>query len=343
LGTAEGAAAGVAADVAENAAASAAPGAQRTRRIAVDGVLLLDKPVGSTSTGALTRVKRALNAIKAGHTGTLDPMASGLLPLCFGEATKFAADLLDADKSYEATLQLGATTTTGDAEGEIVEVRPVTVDTFAIKGALARFRGEIEQVPPMYSALKRDGKPLYQYARAGVILERAARRVTIFRLALVDWKELNSGQGQNTRLKISVDCSKGTYVRTLAEGIGAALGCGAHLVALRRTRVGTLDLAGAVSLDAVEAAPAGERPDFLLPVDALLASLPRILLDAALSARFVQGQRLPNQSSIDGSFSGIVRVYGSNTAGQTVLLGTGEMRANGVLAPERLVKPATVR
>ena len=306
-------------------------------------MLLLDKPVGSTSTGALTRVKRALNAIKAGHTGTLDPMASGLLPLCFGEATKFAADLLDADKSYEATLQLGATTTTGDAEGEIVEVRPVAVDIFAIEGALARFRGEIEQVPPMYSALKRDGRPLYQYARAGVTLERAARRVTIFRLALVDWKELNSGQGQNTLLKISVDCSKGTYVRTLAEVIGAVLGCGAHLVALRRTRVGTLDLAGAVSLDAVEAAPAGERPDFLLPVDALLASLPRILLDAALSARFVQGQRLPNQSSIPGSFSGIVRVYGSNTAGQTVLLGTGEMRADGVLAPERLVRSATVR
>jgi len=299
----------------------------------VNGVLLLDKPVGSTSTGALARIKRALNAVKAGHTGTLDPRASGLLPLCFGEATKFAADLLDADKSYEATLQLGVTTTTGDAEGEIVEVRPVAVDALAIESALLRFRGEIEQIPPMYSALKRDGKPLYEYARAGLTVERAARRVKIYRLALLDWRRQNSDQWQGAQLKISVDCSKGTYIRTLAEEIGAALGCGAHLVALRRTRVGALYLARAVSLGAFEAASAGERLNFLLPVDALLASLPRIDLDAALSARFVQGQRL----RILSSHRGTVRVYGSKQAGEMVLLGTGEVRIDGVLAPARLV------
>ena len=190
----------------------------------VNGVLLLDKPVGVTSNRALQMARRLMNAQKAGHTGTLDPLASGLLPVMLGEATKFSADLLDADKSYRATVQLGVTTTTGDAEGEVMERRPVALEPGAIDEVLARFAGAIEQVPPMHSALKRDGRPLYELARAGVEVERAPRSVRIHGLRLVE-------QSGDT-LVVDVDCSKGTYVRVLAEDIGKALGCGAHLAAL---------------------------------------------------------------------------------------------------------------
>lgn len=307
---------------------------QKAPRLAIHGILLLDKAVGVTSTGALGRVKHLFRAAKAGHTGTLDPMASGLLPLCFGEATKLAADLLDADKSYDATLRLGVTTTTADAEGEVLQELPVQVVAADIEPVLARFRGEIAQVPPMYSALKRDGKPLYEYARAGVILEREARQVRIHRL------EQTAFDG--SLLSISVDCSKGTYIRTLAEEIGAALGCGAHLVALRRTRVGALDLADAISLPSLEALEPAQRMATLLPLDALLDSLPRIALDATMSARFLQGQRLqlgaPN--GVAGGVAGRVRVYGPTAAdAATVLLGMAEYREDGVLAPTRVVAP----
>lgn len=293
-----------------------------SKRIPVHGILLLDKPLGLSSTTALSRAKRLFNAAKAGHTGTLDPMATGLLPLCFGEATKFATDLLDADKSYEAVLQLGVTTASGDAEGAVLQVRPVTVKAADIEPVLARFRGPIAQVPPMYSALKRDGKPLYEYARAGIELERAARAIVIHRLEQVAFA--------GDRLTIAVDCSKGTYVRTLGEDIGAALGCGAHLVALRRTRVGALRLADAVTLDQLDAMDAAQRTASLLGMDALLSNLPRVDLDVTLAGRFMQGQRLPWPA--DGTPAGAVRVYGP--AG---LLGLAELRADQVLAPTRVM------
>jgi tRNA pseudouridine(55) synthase len=226
----------------------------------MDGVLLIDKPVGLSSHDALLRAKGILRAKKAGHTGTLDPMASGLLPLCFGEATKFSQDLLDADKYYDATMRLGKRTDTGDAEGEIVETRPVTCDLAAVDAAITAFRGEIEQIPPMYSAIKRDGKPLYEYARAGHVLERESRRIVIHSLDRVsDGQLLDDEQS----VKIRVHCSKGTYIRTLAEDIGEYLGCGAHLTALRRTRVGLLTIDGAYTLAALQ-----ERLNAMMAADA---------------------------------------------------------------------------
>ena len=296
---------------------------------AVHGVLLIDKPSGITSTAALARARRALCAQKGGHTGTLDPMATGLLPLCFGEATKFASDLLDADKSYEATIRLGVVTTTGDAEGEVVEARAVTVTREAVDRVLARFRGPIAQVPPMHSALKRDGKPLYDYARRGITVERTARAVTIHRLDLVAFEA--------GTLSITVDCSKGTYIRTLAEEIGAALGCGGHLVALRRVRAGSLSVDDAMPLAAFEALLRGEREAALLPVDTLIASLPAIELDEGCARRFVDGQRL---AWSDVGYRGRVRVYRAANAatGQAAaLLGTALVGFDQRLAPIRLV------
>ena len=292
------------------------------RGVRIDGVLLLDKPAGLTSNRALQIARRLLNAEKAGHTGTLDPMATGLLPLTFGEATKFSADLLDADKSYRATLRLGVTTTTGDAEGEATATVPVAVDDAAVDVALSRFTGSIEQVPPMHSALKRDGRPLYELARAGVEVERAPRRVQIYALHRV--------QRDGDVLVLDVDCSKGTYVRVLAEDIGRALGCGAHLTALRRTRVGRLLLEDAVALPALEAMDADARRVCLAPVDALVASLPRVDLDQALTERFRLGQRLAIDAQPRGQR---VRVY----APQERLLGTANVSEWGVVAPERLM------
>ena len=299
---------------------------------AVHGVLLIDKPSGITSTAALARARRALCAQKGGHTGTLDPMATGLLPLCFGEATKFASDLLDADKSYDATIRLGVVTNTGDAEGQVLEERAVEVTREAIDRALARFRGPIAQVPPMHSALKRDGKPLYDYARRGITVERAARPVTIHRLDLVAF--------EGTSLSIAVDCSKGTYIRTLAEEIGAALGCGGHLVALRRVRAGSLHVDDAIALDAFEALAADQRDAMLLPVDSLITNLPAIELDDAHARRFVDGQRL---AWSDSSYQGRVRVYraagaaGATTREPAALLGTALVGFDDRLAPVRLI------
>jgi tRNA pseudouridine55 synthase len=293
----------------------------------VDGVLLLDKPGGMTSNRALQTARRLLDAARAGHTGTLDPMATGLLPLTFGEATKFAADLLAADKGYRATVTLGATTTTGDAEGEPVAIVPVDVTDGAIDAVLARQVGSVEQVPPMHSALKHEGRPLYALARAGIEVERAPRRVTIHRLQRI----ARSG----AELTFDVDCSKGTYIRVLAEDIGRALGCGAHLSGLRRTRVGRLTLDHALTLSTLEQMPAGARREWLQPVDSLLASLPRIELDVSLAARFRLGQRL----AVDAQpRAARVRVY----APENALLGTANVNEWGVVAPERLISSERV-
>jgi len=293
----------------------------------VNGVLLLDKPVGFSSNDALIKAKRVLNAKKAGHTGTLDPFATGLLPLCFGEATKFSQDLLEADKTYLATVHLGITTTTGDTEGDTVETKPVDVTPEQIEAALARYRGPILQVPPMYSALKRDGKALYEYAREGIVLEREARPVTIHALSLVAY--------QAPFLKIAVTCSKGTYVRVLGEDIGAALGCGAHLNALRRTQVGALTIDGMITLDELLAHPA--PLSLLQPVDALLSSFPALNLTPELARRFLQGQRLAlgKEEIVVPETQGRVRVYRDDG-----LLGTGLLGEYAILAPERLISTA---
>jgi tRNA pseudouridine55 synthase len=296
-------------------------------RVPVHGVLLLDKPVGLSSNDALIKAKRLLNAEKAGHTGTLDPFATGLLPLCFGEATKFAQDLLDADKTYETIVHLGVTTSTGDTEGEVIATRPVDVIPEQIDAALAQFRGPIEQVPPMHSALKRDGKPLYEYARAGIMLEREARRVTIHELTLLSW--------QSPYLRLSVTCSKGTYIRVLGEDIGAALGCGAHLNALRRTAVGKLSIAQAMTLEQLAGLPEPERAAGLAPVDALLSSFPVLALDDELSRRFLHGQRLALAGMPGLPQAGRVRVVRQE---DNRLLGTAQLMEYGVLAPERLVR-----
>jgi tRNA pseudouridine55 synthase len=289
----------------------------------ISGVLLLDKPAGYSSNQALGRAKRLIGERKAGHTGTLDPFATGLLPICFGEATKFSSDLLDADKAYRATACLGVRTDTGDTEGQEIARREVNITGDQVEAALSHFRGVISQVPPMYSALKRNGRPLYELARQGIEVERAARIVTIHRLELV--------QFEANQLQFDVTCSKGTYVRTLAEDIGEVLGCGAHLVALRRTLVGSLQLSDAVTLEKLEALSLSERLEQLAPVDYLLQGLRRVDLDAVVSARFLQGQRLRLDLE-----DGVYAVHGVRASGREMsLLGTASSD-NGVLRPKRL-------
>lgn len=294
----------------------------------VHGVLLLDKPAGISSTQALAKAKWLLNAEKAGHTGTLDPFATGLLPLCFGEATKFASDLLDADKIYEATIRLGITTTTGDPEGEVLETREVDVQRVQIESVLDKFRGPIDQIPPMYSALKRDGKPLYAYAREGKTLERDARAVTIHEL------ELDAFASPD--IQIRVRCSKGTYVRVLGEDIGYALGTGAHLIALRRIGVGNLLIADAMTIDALAALSETERKSSLLPADSLLSELIPVVLPPELASRFMQGQRLAlGKEGLDFPLGGFERVKVLDAT--RMLLGVARLSAEGMLQPERLV------
>lgn len=286
----------------------------------VDGVLLLDKPQGLSSNAALQTARRLLNAAKAGHTGTLDPMASGLLPLTFGEATKFSQMLLDADKTYEAGVRLGVSTDTGDAEGQVVATHAVDVTEAGLRTVLDGFIGEIEQVPPMYSALKRDGKPLYEYARAGIEVERKARRVTISSLKLVSF--------DGGSFVIRVDCSKGTYIRSLAMDIGAALGCGAHLCALRRTRIGAFGIADAVALAQLEQTDADARDALLAPADALVSAFPRIDLDAQQTSFMLQGRPL----SLAERGAGFARIYGPDA-----FLGLAEWKADGKLWAKRLI------
>ncbi|SHH21128.1 tRNA pseudouridine(55) synthase TruB [Massilia sp. CF038] len=293
----------------------------------VDGVLLLDKPVGLSSNDALIKTKRFMNAKKAGHTGTLDPFATGLLPLCFGEATKFSQDLLEADKTYDTTVHLGITTNTGDTEGEAIATKEVNVTREQIDAVLPQFRGPIMQVPPMYSALKRDGKAYYEYAREGITLEREARPVTIHKLEFISYEA--------PFLKLSVTCSKGTYIRVLGEDIGNALGCGAHLNALRRTQVGALTMDGMVTLEQIGAHPA--PVELLAPVDALLSSFPAVELTPELAKRFLQGQRLAlgKEALTLPSELGRVRVYHDGK-----LLGTANLQEYQILAPERLIATA---
>ena len=303
------------------------PTAKR-KRVPIHGVLLLDKPEGMSSTQALAKAKWLLNAEKAGHTGTLDPFATGLLPLCFGEATKFASDLLDADKTYEATIRLGITTTTGDPEGEVIETCEVDVQRAQIESVLDKFRGPIDQIPPMYSALKRDGKPLYAYAREGKTLVRDARAVTIHELELVSFASPD--------IRIRVRCSKGTYIRVLGEDIGQALSTGAHLIALRRIGVGNLLIADAITIDTLATLSETDRKSSLLPADSLLSELTPVVLPPELASRFMQGQRLAlGKEGLDFPLGGFERVKVLDTT--RMLLGVARLSAEGMLQPERLV------
>ena len=306
----------------------------RQPRRVLHGVLLLDKPLGWTSNDALQKAKGILRALKGGHTGTLDPLATGLLPLCFGAATKFSQASLDADKRYTATLHLGRRTSTGDREGEVLEDRPVQVDRAAIEAACARFTGTLDQVPPMHSALKHEGKALYEYARAGVEIERPSRRVTIHAIDILRW--------QDAELEIDVRCSKGTYIRTLAEDIGNLLGCGAHLSALRRTGSGTLNLDRAITLEALQAMDEAERDASLLPPDVLVAAWPAVDLPDDEAGRFLTGLR----RRVTLADTPAVRVYRrppeppDDTARD--FLGTAHITA-GELIADRLLSPIEVQ
>lgn len=293
----------------------------------IDGVLLLNKPSGISSNAALQRARRLLYAERGGHTGTLDPMAGGLLVLCFGDATKFSGEMIDACKSYVAQLLLGERTATGDAEGEVLERRPVAVSREQFEAVLARFRGQIAQVPPMYSALKRNGRPLYEYARKGVAVERPARTVSISALVLDELR--------GDRATLSVSCSKGTYVRTLAEDIGEALGCGAHLVGLVRTEVGPFSLDQAHRLEDMEALEIVQRVGLLLQVDVLVRHLPALWLPEHLQTAFLHGRPVePPQGSSDGRVSsGRVRVYAKDGR----FLGLAFADAVGIIHPKRLL------
>jgi tRNA pseudouridine55 synthase len=305
----------------------AAVSTPRPPRRALHGVLLLDKPLGWTSNDALQKVKGLLRAEKGGHTGTLDPLATGLLPLCFGAATKFAHASLDADKAYRATLHLGERTSTGDREGEVLERLEVRCGRPEIEAVLARFVGALEQRPPMHSALKHQGRALYEYARAGIEVERTARQVRIHRIAIVSW--------QAPLLVIDVRCSKGTYIRTLAEDIGTALGCGATLAALRRTASGPLGVEEAIGIDALAALPEAEREARLLPPDRLLGDWPAVSLPADEAGRFLTGLR----RRVALADAPAVRVYAE---APPAFLGSAHITA-GELIADRLLSPLEVR
>ena len=285
-----------------------------------DGVLLFDKPLELSSNTALQRVRRLFQAEKAGHTGTLDPLATGLLPICFGEATKFSNVLLDASKTYRALLRLGQTTSTGDAEGEIIEELPVNVTPAEVDAVLARFRGEIQQLPPMHSALKHQGKPLYEYIRKGETIARELRSVTIHSLTL--------DRFAGNEMEFTVHCSKGTYVRTLAEDIGAALGCGAHLIGLRRTAIAHLELQNACTLAQLEAMSEAERDACVMPVESLMPEMPVLQLDAVQIKRLAQGQRLALDTGLP---DGKLRLHGPDG-----FVGLGLLQGRR-LAPDRLL------
>ncbi|OGS80732.1 MAG: tRNA pseudouridine(55) synthase TruB [Gallionellales bacterium GWA2_59_43] len=291
----------------------------RTYR-SLDGVLLFDKSLELSSNTALQKVRRLFQAEKAGHTGTLDPLATGLLPICFGEATKYSTALLDADKTYRATLRLGQVTTTGDAEGEIVSESPVSVTQADVDIVLAKFRGPIKQLPPMHSALKHQGKPLYEYIRKGETIERELRDVVIH--------ELHQERFEGLELDITVRCSKGTYVRTLGEDIGAVLGCGAHLTALRRTAIAHFDLSDACDMAQLEAMSMEQREARVLPVDCLMPDMPKLQLDEVQIKRLAQGQRLGLDAGLP---DGKIALYGPQG-----FVGLGLLQGRR-LAPDRLL------
>lgn len=304
--------------------------ARRRRGRPLDGILVLDKPGGESSNRALQQAKRLYFAAKAGHTGSLDPLATGVLPLCFGEATKFSQYLLDADKAYSSTFVLGVATATGDAEGEILrEVDASAVDEAQVQAALEQFRGEIEQVPSMYSAIKQDGQPLYKLAREGREVERKARRVTVHRLELIAFRP-----GRRAEVDVELACSKGTYVRSIAEDLGAALGCGAHVSALRRTKAGPFTLEDSVSLRTLESLKQNdqlaEMDRLLLPADTAVEGLPLVRLTESAGFYMRQGQPVlvPNAPC-----NGMVRV--ALESGE--FLGVGEILDDGRVAPRRLI------
>jgi tRNA pseudouridine55 synthase len=308
-------------------AAARASGSRGGRR-AIDGVLLLDKPGGITSHAAVQVVRRHFSAAKAGHTGTLDPLATGLLPVCLGEATKFSHVLLEADKTYLASIRLGLTTTTGDLEGAVVERKPVVVDGPQVEAVLRRFVGAIEQVPPMYSALKHEGQPLYKLARAGLVIPRAPRKLFIASLAFVELA--------GSELQVRVTCSKGTYVRVLAEDIGRELGCGGCLSALRREAVGGFRLSrGSFTLEQLESLTLAERDAVLMPADALVSSLPSFDLDAREALSLRQGR--PVERAGAGT-TGLARIYGPGHE----FLGVVEVTSPGLMVPRRLKSQAGV-
>lgn len=288
----------------------------------INGILLLDKPLGFSSNQALQKVKWLLQAAKAGHTGTLDPLATGLLPLCFGEATKFAHYLTDADKTYIATVKFGITTTTGDAEGDVLLLQPVNFSRIQLEQACQRFIGEISQVPPMYSALKHEGKALYEYAREGVEIERKARNVTIDSITLNAFAD--------DIATITVTCSKGTYIRTLAEDIGHLLGCGGHLIGLRRTATANYQIAQAMTLEQFEDLSVEQRLAVLQPSDSAVLHLPAVTLDADSTFYLQQGQAVWRSGAIP---QGLLRLYTE----QAAFLGLGEQQSDGKIAPKRLV------
>ncbi len=310
----------------------------RVVRRPVHGVLLLDKPIGLSSNDALQKAKWLLRAEKAGHTGTLDPLATGVLPLCFGAATKFSALQLEANKTYEATAVLGIKTSTGDAEGDVIARREVNVTQADIDRVEKLFTGPISQVPPMHSALKKDGKALYEYAREGITLEREARNVTIYKLNIA----LAQSNIAQAAIKIVATVSKGTYIRTLGEDIGEALGCGAHLSALRRTHTGGLDIKDAVTLLQLEAMTEQQRMDCLQSVDSLLDGHAEVTLNSDDAGRFLSGLRRRTQLPDADQ----VAVYGdkplAHAASDTrVLLGAAHIKA-GELIPTRLLSPIEI-
>jgi tRNA pseudouridine55 synthase len=293
--------------------------APRKRWKDVDGVLLLDKPRGLSSNDALQKARRLFSAAKGGHTGTLDPMATGLLPLCFGEATKFSNRLLDADKTYEATLLLGVVTTTGDAEGEILRERPVEASEEQIREVAGKFLGALQQLPPMYSALKHQGKALYEYARQGIEIERELRSVVIHSLDIL--------RIEGAEVDIRVRCSKGTYIRTLAEDIGETLGCGAHLIALRRTAISNLDVCNAITLEGIAEIVEESRAGLLQAPDSLLSHLPEVTLAGDQARFFLYGQPVCVKTA-----PGEVRVYGEGR-----FLGLGLSEPPALIKPVRLI------
>ncbi|MDX1756990.1 MAG: tRNA pseudouridine(55) synthase TruB [Marinobacter sp.] len=295
----------------------------------VNGILVIDKPQGLTSNGVLQQVKGLMGAAKAGHTGALDPLATGVLPLCFGEATKFSQVMLDSDKAYITTARLGVRTETGDSEGAVVDQRPLPegLGEAAVEAVLAQFRGDIEQVPSMYSALKHKGRPLYEYAREGIEVERPARPVTIYELTLLAVRD--------DEIDLAVKCSKGTYIRSLVEDIGEALGCGAHVIALRRTLAAGFTLADVNSVARLESLrEQGESLDGLLVApDAALTMFPKLSLEGRQLVSILNGQpvRIPGHPR-----SGLVRLYGPDR-----FVGLGESFAEGEgckIVPRRLVQ-----
>ena len=292
----------------------------------IHGILLLDKPVGISSAGAVARVKHLFNARKAGHTGSLDPLASGLLPICFGEATKFGAQLLDADKTYRVTVRLGERTPSADRESEVIERRELPhYSSQQLELALSSFPREYAQVPPMHSALKQDGKPLYKYARLGLTRERVARAIAIHDMRLLDWQPPN--------LSFDVRCSKGTYIRVLAEDLAAQLGTIAHLAALRRLGVAPFGAEPQWSFEALDSLSPAQRWDVLLPVDAALTAWRRLDLPAGGVSAFRQGQTVSVPVEPLGTLPGTVRIYAAGLG----FLGLGEIEAAGRLVPLRLV------